>query len=205
MKFLTREEVFDRVRRKGFVIFEQDGKPYNLNIIAVRSKAATKTNSKGTKLDEFGCQLMLAWKHDGRWYDESYHITTYPGSYYLQRKLLNPQGCAILAPGQYRGVYALRLHNNKYEALCQTHGAVKVFRDKNRDAFFDLDPSRTFMGDYGINVHNSPDGQVTKKVLSHSAGCLVFSDDKEFFRARDLWRLAKEQFGNKFTLTLVEE
>lgn len=197
MKLLSRDSVFGRVKDQGSVVFEKDDRPFNLNIIAIRSKAA--------KLDDFGCQLMIAYKHNDVWYDYSYKITTYPGSYYLQRKLLNPQGCAILAPGQYRDVYALRLHNNKYEALCQTHGPVKVFRDKNRDTKFDLIPDHTFMGDYGINVHNSPDGQVTKKVFSHSAGCLVFSDDTEFFRARELWRKARAEFGNKFTLTLVNE
>lgn len=197
MKFLNRDEVFGRVKAQGSVVFEKDDRPFNLNIIAIRSKTA--------KLDDFGCQLMIAWKFQGVWYDRSYKITTYPGSYYLKRKLLNPLGCAILAPGQYRNIYSLRLHNNKYEALCQTYGPVRVFRDKNLNDVFDLNPDYTYLGDYGINVHNSPDGQVTKKVFNHSAGCLVFSDDDEFFNARELWRLARKEFGNKFTLTLVEE
>ncbi len=197
MKFLTRDEVFDRVKSQGSVVFDKDDRPFNLNIIAIRSKTA--------KLDDFGCQIMIAWKFQGEWKDVSYKITTYPGSYYLQRKLLNPQGCAILAPGQYRGVYSLRLHNNKYEALCQTFGSVRVFRDRNRDSVFDLDPDHTYLGDYGINVHDSPDGQVTKKVLSHSAGCLVFQSDSDFKEAREIWRKSKKEFGNKFTLTLVNE
>lgn len=197
MKFLTREQAFDRVKKQGSVIFENDSRPYNLNIIAIRNK--------NPKLDEFGCQLLIAWKHKGVWHEKSYRITTYPGSYYLKQRLLNPKGCAILAPGQYRGIYALRLHNNKYEALCQTHGPVRVYRDKNRDNEFDFDDSKTFLGDFGINVHNSPDGKDTKKVGANSAGCLVFADDNEFYEARDLWRRAKEEFGNKFTLTLVEE
>lgn len=197
MKFLTREQIFDRVRKQGSVIFERDDRPFNLNIIAVRSKTR--------KLDEFNDQLLVCYKYDGKWYEFNYTITTLPGSYYLKKRLLNPLGCAILAPGQYRGVYALRLHNNKYEALCQTHGPVRVYRDDNRDSSFDLRPDKTFLGDYGINVHNSPDGQVTKKVFSHSAGCLVFADDDEFYQARKIWRQAKEVFGNKFTLTLVEE
>lgn len=187
-----------RVKEQGSVVFTNDSRPYNLNIICVRAKVK--------KLDQFNDQFSMYWKHDGSWHEfNSTNFTTLPGSYYLQRKLLNPQGCAILAPGQYRGVYALRLHNNKYEALCQTHGPVRVYRDKNKDSTFDLIPDRTFLGDYGINVHNSPDGMVTKKVLAHSAGCQVFADDKEFIKARDIWRLAKQEFGNRFTLTLVEE
>lgn len=197
MKFLNKDQILGRVKEQGSVVFERDDRPFNLNIIAIRSKRA--------KLDDFGCQYACLWKHNGSWNEYYGHITTYPGSYYLQRRLLNPQGCAILAPGQYRGVYALRLHNNKYEALCQTHGPVRVFRDKNKDSVFDMLPSRTFLGDYGINVHNSPDGMVTRKVGSHSAGCLVFADDNEFFKAREIWRQSRNEFGNKFTLTLVEE
>jgi hypothetical protein len=197
MKFLTRDQVFGRVLDQGSVVFDKDDRPFNLNIIAIRSKAA--------KLDDFGCQIMMAWKDSGVWYDVSYAISTYPGSYYLQRKLLNPKGCAILAPGQYRGVYALRLHNNKYEALCQTHGPVKIYRDKNKDSVFDFDTDNVHVGNYGINVHNTPDGRVTKKVFANSAGCLTFPDDNNFFDARDLWRKSKDIFGNKFTLTLVKE
>jgi hypothetical protein len=197
MKFLTREQIFDRVKAQGSVVFTKDDRPYNLNIIAVRSKDKI--------LDAFNDQLLICWQHAGIWYERSYRITTLPGSYYLKTRLLNPLGCAILAPGQYRGVYALRKHNNKYEALCQTNGPVRVYRDNNRNSTFDLRPDKTFLGDYGINVHNSPDGQVTKKVFNHSAGCLVFADDNEFYEAREIWRQAEKEFGNRFTLTLVNE
>lgn len=197
MKFLTREQVFEKMRAKGHAIFENDSRNYNLNIIGIRSKTA--------KLDEFGCQLMLAWKYNGKWYDKSYSITTYPGKRYLVEKLLNPAGCAILAPGQYRGVYGVRLHRGEHLALCQTWGDVKVFRDKNRDSVFDKDPKTIMTGSFGINIHNSRDNQRTIRVGAHSAGCNVFADDGEFAEFMQIVNFSKDIHGNKFTYTLIDE
>lgn len=197
MKVFTREEVFERMRHEGHVIFEADSRNYNLNIIGIRSNTA--------KLDEFGCQLMVAWKYKGVWNERSFQITTYPGKRYLIEKLLNPLGCAILVPGQYRNIYAKRLHRGQYMALCQTHGPVKVFRDRNRDTKFDMDKHRIYSGDYGINIHNSRDGQRTIRVGAHSAGCQVFADDNEFAQFMLLITYAEAIYGNSFTYTLINE
>lgn len=197
MKFLTREQVFDRMRHEGHSIFEADSRNFNLNIIGIRSKTA--------KLDQFACQLMVAYKYNGKWIDYSYHITTYPGRRYLIQKLLNPAGCAILVPGQYKGVYKVRLHNNKYKALCQEYGPVKVFRDRNRDEKFDVSIHTIMEGMFGINLHNSPDNQVTTRVGAHSAGCQVFASDKEFHLFMGILYKSIEVFGNKFTYTLINE
>lgn len=197
MRFLTREQVLERMCNKGHAVFENDSRNYNLNIIGIRSKTA--------KVDEFGCQLMVTWKYNGQWHERSFRITTYPGRYYLIQKLLNPKGCAILAPGQYRGVYAIRLHNNKYSALCQTYGEVKVYRDRDKDDQFDLDVNTIMSGEFGINIHNSPDKQTTTRVGAYSAGCQVFSDDNEFSEFMDLVYKAAENFPNKFTYTLITE
>ena len=197
MRFLTREQVLERMWNKGHAVFENDSRNYNLNIIGIRSKTA--------KVDEFGCQLMVTWKYNGQWNERSFRITTYPGRYYLIQKLLNPKGCAILAPDQYRGVYAIRLHNNKYSALCQTHGPVRVYRDCDKDSQFDLDRKSIMVGHFGINIHNSPDKQTTTRVGAHSAGCQVFSDDREFSEFMDLVYKSAEEFSNKFTYTLIDE
>ncbi len=197
MKFLTREQVFERMRSKGHAIFENDSRNYNLNIIGIRSKTA--------KLDEFGCQLMLAWKYNGEWFDKSYSITTYPGKRYLMERLLNPAGCAILVPGQYRNVYGIRLHRGEYLALCQTWGDVNIFRDGNKDTKFDKDVHTIKTGSFGINIHNSRDNQRTIRVGSHSAGCQVFADDKEFYEFMEIVTASRNNFGNKFTYTLIDE
>lgn len=197
MNYLTREQVFNRMRHEGHDIFQSDSRNYNLNIIGIRSNTA--------RLDEFGCQLMITWKINGVWHDVSYRITTYPGRYYLIDKLLNPAGCAILVPGQYRNIYAIRLHNGKYNALCQTYGKVRVFRDKDRNRNFGLDINTIVSGEFGINIHNSPDKKTTLRVGAYSAGCQVFADDNEFNDfMRHLYKSA-DNFGNKFTYTLINE
>lgn len=185
------------MKDKGHVIFENDSREHNLNIIGVRSKTA--------KIDEFGDQLLVAWKYQGVWHNRSYTITTYPGSHYLITKLLNPRGAAILVPGQYRGVYAIRKHNNKYEALCQTHGNVRVFRDGNRDNKFDLKPQSIMSGQYGINIHRSVTKGVALRVGSHSAGCQVFASITDFNEFMQLCYSARAKFGNSFTYTLIED
>lgn len=197
MKYLTREQVFERMRRKGHTIFENDSRDFNLNIIGIRSKSA--------KLDEFGCQLMLAWKYKGEWFDKSYQITTYPGKTYLMERLLNPLGCAILAPGQYLHAYKIDLHRGKYKALCQKLGKVKVFRDADMDNQFDMLSSSLMEGFYGINIHNSPDKQRTVRVGFHSAGCQVFADDSEYDSFMKIVSKASDIYGNKFSYTLLEE
>jgi len=197
MKFLTREQVFDKMRENGHVIFENQSRKYNLNIIGIRSRTA--------KLDEFGCQLMVAYKYKDVWYDHSYRITTYPGRYYMIQKLLNPGGCAILVPGQYRGVYKVDYHRGLYKALCQRLGTVKCYRDGDRDEQFDLDKRTIIEGMFGINIHNSQDNMTTTRVGMHSAGCQVFSDDREFNHFMSLLFASLEQFPNIFTYTLINE
>lgn len=195
MQFLTREQVFERMRSQGHTIFENDSRNFNLNVIGIRSK--------DVKLNKFNDQLMLAWKYQGEWFCKNYRITTLPGGYYLDEHLINKQGCAILVPDQYRGIYGIRLHRGKYLALCQTYGEVKVYRDKNRDGKFDFNPSTIESGDFGVNIHNSPDGRLTENVNSWSAGCQVFADDNEFKEFMSICTSSKAEFGNKFTYTLI--
>lgn len=197
MRYLTREQVLERLWNKGHAVFENDSRNYNLNIVGIRSRNA--------KLDEFGCQLMLFWKHLGKWQDVSYRITTYPGRPYLMQRLLNPAGCAILVPDQYRGTYSIRLHNGKYSALCQTYKPVNVYRDGDKDDQFDLDEHTIMSGMFGINIHNSPDNRATTRVGFYSAGCQVFSDDNEFRHFMTLANRSAQLFGNKFTYTLIDQ
>lgn len=185
------------MRAKGHVIFENDSRNLNLNIIGIRAKNPV--------FDRFGCQLMVCWKFKGEWREKNYSITTLPGKRYMMERLLNPAGCAILAPGQYRGAYKLDLHRGEYKALCQRLGPVNVYRDKNRNDRFDLDPKTITSGMFGINLHNSRDRQRTIRVGAYSAGCQVFADDVEYDNFIWLCEDAARNFGNKFTYTLINE
>lgn len=196
MKFLSRQEVFRRMRNLGHAAFKNDQKNYNINVIGIRSKTA--------KLDDYGCQLLVAWKFNGVWSERSWPITTYPGSHYLIHKLLNSRGAAILVPGQYKGVYSVRKHNGRYDAFCQTYGPVKVFRDGNRDRVFDMDPETIMRGHFGINIHRSALSGCTYRVNKHGAGCQVFKCAPDFKEFMDIVKKSRGNFGNKFTYTLIE-
>ncbi len=198
---MTLDYVKNKVLESGFKVFEGDDKEFNLNIVGVRNSNPT--------IDVYGCALTCFWKFKGEWQFRNWKITTYPGSYFLIKKLLNPNGAAILAPGQYSGVYSLDLHGGRYEALCQRNGAVRVFRDKDRDTEFDMNPKTLDQGWYGINIHapitpaNGYKNYVADVVYNSSAGCQVFKNMVDFFEFRELCRASRLRFGNKFTYTLV--
>ena len=129
---------------------------------------------------------------------------------YPQRALLQPSVCAILAPGQYRGACSLDLHRGQYEALCQRNGPVRVYRDSNRDARFDLYPERVSEGFFGINIHApaTPSAglrnYIRESVAGASAGCHVSQRMADFLEFRDLCRSARKWWGNRFTYTLID-
>jgi hypothetical protein len=195
-KDITIEALAAAMKRKGYLWFEDDTKEFNLNLVGIRTR-----NRKANTFDDF---YVIAWKYKGAWNLRVYPCTTDPGVYWL-RRLLNPAGCAILVPGQYVGVYGLRLHRGKYEALCQTHGPVRVYRDKNFNDILDFDPGTIQRGDFGINHHHAESSGITEWVDSHSAGCQVFQRFDDFVEARNYWRAARARFGNQFTYTLLRE
>jgi hypothetical protein len=79
--------------------------PLNLNLIGIRT-----TNMKVDNYDDF---FVIAYEdYDGTkrcWVDPDF--TTDPGKHYMEKKLLNPNGCAIMVPGHYPGLWAIGMHN----------------------------------------------------------------------------------------------
>ena len=187
-------DVLNAAREEGHKIFENYSKDYNLNIIGVRDPTP--------ELDDFGCRLWAIWNTRAGWQSRDWQITTLPGSYYLQKRLLNWEGCAILAPGQYRGAYKIRLHRGLYKAVCQDR-PVRVFRDGDRDDEFDLDPAKLRSGNYGINIHQ-PGTANAWRVYTNSAGCQVFKRQADFREFMWLAGRGAALWGNRFTYTLLD-
>ena len=133
-----------------------------------------------------------------------YNITTEPGISFMKNPS-NAKGAAILVPGQYRGVYAVDLHRGKYKALCQRLGAVKVYRDNNKDDIYNLNPIKIDKGWFGINIHRSNGTWTRETVDNYSAGCQVFSNPKDFLSFMNIIEKSKAIYGNKFTYTLINE
>ena len=181
-------------KSRGYAFFTNGD--YNLNIVGIRNP-----NLKANSFDD---TLLCAFKENGVWQYKCWSITTDAGTYWLKNPL-SENGTAILVPNQYRGVYSIRKHQNKYLALCQTNGNVQTYRDNNKNEILDMNSATITTGNYGINIHRSNPHTESVKVDKWSAGCQVFSDAKDFDEFMAICEKSKEIWGNKFTYTLINE
>jgi hypothetical protein len=178
-------------------VFQNPEKDLNLNLVAVRTANPV--------VDEFRCQLFVFWPlAQGGWAVKTYRITTLPGRYWLQERLLNEKGCAILVPGQYLSSWRIGWHHNRYEALVQAR-PVRIYRDGNRDAVFDYMPLSIEVGMFGLNIHRAGASGTVPLVGKYSAGCQVFEDAEDFAEFMSLCKRARENWEEFFTYTLLEE
>tara|TARA_R100000808_G_C2122899_1_gene133765 strand:+ start:22 stop:474 length:453 start_codon:yes stop_codon:yes gene_type:complete len=136
------------------------------------------------------------------WVLDLCEATTDPGKIYLKNPI-NRKGCAVLAPGQYRGAYKIGMHRNKYKALVQSNGPVKVYRDNNRDDVINYGEAE-YTGHFGINIHRRHPGLKDDFVKGSSAGCQVFRYSNEFKHLMNLATVSADIYGNSFTYTLLE-
>lgn len=182
-------------KTKGYTWFEKGN--YNLNIIGIRKN----NNYKVTNLYD---DILIVDYNTGNGHKRLlYNITTKPGIYYMNNPI-NTYGTAILVPNQYRGCWQIGLHRGKYKALCQKK-AVAVYRDNNKDDKFDLDPSNTTTGMFGINIHRSNETWTRNTIDKYSAGCQVFNNPTDFNSFMRLCEKQKSLYGNSFTYTLINE
>ncbi len=196
MKDVSRIDIVSAMKRLDYSVFEHDQIPYNLNIVGIRA-----TNPQVNKFNDLMC---VFWKYEGHWSIYKMECTTLPGLYYLENPM-NPAGCAILKPGQYKSTYCVDKHNSKYDALCQRLGEVTVYRDDDRDTQYDMLEGTEQTGYFGINIHRASAYQELDDVNKNSAGCQVIQNPDEFEIHMDIVKKAAELWGNSFTYTLINE
>lgn len=192
---ITHIDIIGALENKGYAVFDDDSKPFNLNIVGIRSDKL--------EAGKFKDLICVFWKNEGYWNLFKSQCTTVAGLHYLQNPM-NPAGCAILKPGQYRGAYRIGKHRGKYDALIQVK-PVEVYRDDNRDVFFDEIDSSVQKGYFGINIHRAHYKFELDNVGKYSAGCQVIQDPNEFELFMKLAELSAEQWGDSFTYTLINE
>lgn len=179
---------------KNYLFFDKQ-KPYNLNIIGIRSNT--------TVSNAFDDHLYLIYRDDSlNLLSHRFAVTTDPGAHWLKNPL-NVNGTAILVPGQYRGSHQIGLHRKTYEALVQK-APVKVWRDNDKDDHIDTG-GKIYEGIFGINIHRSNAQGESQVVEKWSAGCTVFKKVADFNFFMDICRKARNLYGNSFTYTLLEE
>ena len=195
MKF-SREQVEEAVLSKGYKYFTSGD--YNVNINGIRN---SDTCERVT--NHYDDWMTVSYMVDGEWKYHIWPITTDPGLYWMDHPM-NKDGCAILVPGPYRGVYKLDYHRGKYLALCQRLGEVSVYRDGDKDDMYDFNADTISDGKFGINIHRSSAYNTTTEIDRYSAGCQVFSNPDDFDEFIDIMKKSSEIWGNKFTYTLIE-
>lgn len=199
MKPIALTDLIAAMERQRYQIFESSHRPYNLNLVGIRSADPTP--------NVFNDQLWVFWRNkqssskSSAWDTNVYRITTDPGLYWLQNPM-NPSGTGILKPGQYPGLWKIGIHNGKYEALIQA-APCTLIRDYNRDNKLDFHSGREETGLFGVNLHHAGENSAT--VDKWSAGCQVFAELREFNEFMDLARMARDFWGNSFTYTLMRE
>jgi len=192
----TREQIQTAVQSKGHKFFKNGD--YNVNIVGVRNSA---TDNKVT--NKFDDWMTISYKVNGEWNFNCYDCTTDPGKYWVDN-LLNPDGVAIVVPGQYRGSHQIGLHQGKYEALRQMK-PIKVWRDDNEDNVYDHIADDIQEGIFGINIHKAGSRvEGSTQIDKWSAGCQVFSKESDFNEFMDVMYKARNTWSNSFTYTLIE-
>jgi len=180
---------------KGYAFFDYKKKPWNLNIIGVRSDIA--------KANKFDDSMYVAYRNSSKeWEVRLYKITTDPGTYYLKNPM-NVNGTAIVVPGQYRSAYKRGTHYT-YEALVQRgKNPIKIYRDRDKDEILDMDPDTIIEGHFGINIHKA--GSNSTIVNKWSAGCQVFKTSSDFNDFMKLIHRSESHWGKYYSYTLLEE
>lgn len=174
-------------------LFFDGKKPYDLNIIGIRSNSLVS--------NFFNETLVLIYRDELKeMHCDYFHYTTKPGLYYLQNPL-HPEGCAILQEGQHLGTMKKRKHRGKYNALCQFK-SMPYYRDNNKDEKHDFN-SEILIGSIGLNIHQEAIGKVSKKIGKYSAGCGVIQARFDYF----MWLIDQgiKYWGNQFSYTLINE
>ena len=188
--------VLQRVKALGYKVFDGDA-AYDLNIVGIRSKDTTANT--------FNDLMTVSYKVKGQWYTRSWECTTDPGLYWMQNPM-RVEGCAQLVCGQYRGSHKLGKHRGQYNALVQTGGKVKVYRDPDKDETFDQDSATIDEGYFGINIHRANSRNTSRRVDKWSAGCQVFANPNDFAEFIKLCRKQVSVNGwGSFSYTLIEE
>jgi hypothetical protein len=191
----TKQLVEEAVKNLGHKWFENGD--YNLNIVGIRNSGTGDAITN--KFDDW---ITVSFKTGPQWHYYEFPATTDPGKHWAEN-LMNPNGVAILVPGQYRGSHAIGQHRGKYSALKQINN-MKVYRDKDLDREYDMEPDSIREGTFGINIHRASEWGKSTQIDKWSAGCQVLADNYDFKRFMELADRSSGIWGNKFTYTLIE-
>ena len=212
---LDYDKIKQSVVAKGFVWDERD---YAINIVGIRNYSVVE-GGKLKMTNKYIDLLTMSWTENGlkksiqcaattvpgkKWLKDGHEKDKYKNGRLVARKgdLLNTTyGAGIVKEGQYPEVYRRGTHRG-YNAF-QQKGDFYVYRDNNRDAFFDFD-SVHGPGRYSMNLHRSKAGGTSTLVNGFSGGCQVLATDADLQTFLKLAKQHENKTGEKrFMYTLI--
>jgi len=181
------------LNKKGYKLFEDDGKPFNINFIGIRDIGG-----------QWNDQFIVMWKYEGIWSFYTFHGTTDPGAYYLD-KPINTKGTAIMVEGQHRGLYSLGKHQGRYEALkpAKKVGVWRIPKGMDYADIKDITDLTLDVGWHGTNFHRAHTQVEVAKVKKYSAGCQVVQNYQEYLIAMQIIKQGFKNWGKTLTYTLL--
>ncbi len=187
------QEIIKVLARKGYVLFDDDRKPYNLNYIGIRDVGG-----------QWNDKFVLMWRYKGEWSIVIWSGTTDPGAYYLD-KPLNVKGTAIMVEGQHRGLYGMGKHRGRYKALqpVKKVGVHRIPKGVDYADIRDLSDLPIDIGWHGTNSHRAHTSVEVAKIGRYSAGCQVSLNHSEYLNALYLWEQGFKNWGKTLTYTLL--
>jgi hypothetical protein len=193
MRAYSVDQIIKAMKLKGYKVFNSQN--HDLNIVGIRS-----AEMQANKFDDL---LVVFYRQGDSWCVNYFPCTTDPGTYWLENPMTG-LGTAILKAGQYRGVFQIGKHQNRYKALVQRK-PVTVIRDPDRDTTLDLGSTIEETGFFGINLHCAGWKKQSLMVDKWSAGCQVVANWWDFMILLALCDAGAAAHGNSFTYTLLEE
>ncbi len=193
-------DIKTRYRNNGYTFHEKENQ---VNIYGIRSK-----NSISDKFDDVIGMFVVI---NGKEIHLTFPATTDPGKNWLLTPM-RKDGCAIMVPGQYKGLYKIGLHKD-YKALQQI-GKAQYVRDNDKNSTIDFslyrDPEKRkahiFFDNIASNIHRASKNAIVQYVGLYSAGCQVLQRDSDL---QSLLSYCENQVANGwpnlFDYTLFEE
>ncbi len=189
------KSIINSMKKKNYAVFENNTRPYNLNIVGIRAKDQI--------VNHFNDTLAVFYFYDNQCIYQEYIVTTVPGSYFLE-KPMNINGCAIVKEGQYPNMWAIGKHYTQ-TALVQISPCT-VIRDDNKDDILDFNTGKEETGIFAIDCHRKEAPGISTTIDQASAGCTVLADHDRFDNQfMPLMQEASKIYGNQFTYTLINE
>lgn len=194
----TFDIVIAALRRLGLTVFSSDAKPFNLNIVGVRS-----ANRVAGKMDDWLCVFWNDPWFGWRFY--AFPCTTDSGSFYHLHPI-SPKGTArMIAPQQVRGLWKVGWTKIGGGHFCLRQAAPAQYsRDNDKDVMQD-DEQVEETAIIHAHIHRGPDEGRVLDIGKWSAACWVLAEDRDFEWLMEVVEAAKKNWGNSFTGTLLRE